>query len=104
MSFQLFSMSLVTCTIMDPSIPGIPQVEVMRESYCVRVYQFTSKSEVEIFASAVMNSGVERMHVVGEQSGFASKPSSDVKERIAVSLNESRSVSDRSAPLVERGR
>ena len=65
---------------------------------------FTSKSEVEIFASAVMNSGAERMHVVGEHFGSASKPSSDVKETIAVSLNEYRSVSDRSAPLVERGR
>ena len=59
---------------------------------------FTSKSEVEIFSSAVMNSGAERKSPVSSRP--ASRPRSDVQARIAASLNESRSVSDRSAPLV----
>ena len=64
---------------------------------------FTPKSEVEIFASTVMNSGAELTCIVGEQFGSASKPSSAVEERIAASLNESHSISNRSAPLAAAG-
>ena len=59
---------------------------------------FASKSEVEIFASAVMNSGVER--TLSVSSPAQRQDPKGVEERIAASLNESRSVSDRSAPLV----
>ena len=50
------------------------------------------------FFCTVMNSGAERTSSVSSRS--ASRPRSDVEARVAASLNESRSVSDRSAPLV----
>ena len=69
----------------------------MRESYCVRVC-FTSKSKVENFSSAVMNSGwsARRRWAVAPPQD----PGPTWRNKIAASLNESRSVSDRSAPLV----
>ena len=98
-SSQPFSMSSVTWAIHDRSLVGSSSNEgITALSQCVRVC-FTSKSEVENFTALSWTAG---------RSARRRWPVAPRQDRVstcmqAASLNESRSVSDRSAPLVAAG-
>ena len=98
-SSQPFSMSSVTWAIHDRSLVGSSSNEgITALSYCVRVC-FTSKSEVENFPALSWTAGrsARRRWAVSPRQDRVSTC------RQAASLNESRSVSDRSASLVAAG-
>ena len=90
-------MSLVTSAIIDPSIAG-KFLGSSNEGVILRAGMFHVQEQSWKFSQRCHEQRVERTSSASSCS--ASRPRSDVEEYIAVSLNESRSVSDRSALLV----